>query len=74
MQGFNLNGRKMMLSTATTKSVNQRMMAPTDANDPNNTTLYVGGIDENTSEDDLTKAFMIFGKILYSKIPTGKVK
>jgi RNA recognition motif-containing protein len=72
MQGFILNGRKMTISTASTRGLTQRTMAPTDANDPNNTTLYVGGIDETQNEDDLTKAFVIFGRILYVKIPTGK--
>ncbi|KAG0051579.1 hypothetical protein BGZ83_003552 [Gryganskiella cystojenkinii] len=40
--------------------------------DPNNTTVFVGGLSGVTHEDELRNAFAMFGDITYVKIPPGK--
>eukprot|EP00640_Fibrocapsa_japonica_P001019 CAMPEP_0113936544 /NCGR_PEP_ID=MMETSP1339-20121228/3441_1 /TAXON_ID=94617 /ORGANISM="Fibrocapsa japonica" /LENGTH=513 /DNA_ID=CAMNT_0000939063 /DNA_START=102 /DNA_END=1643 /DNA_ORIENTATION=+ /assembly_acc=CAM_ASM_000762 len=40
--------------------------------DPNNTTVFVGGIDTNTTEESLRQHFAVFGEIVYVKIPPGR--
>ncbi len=40
--------------------------------DPNNTTLFIGGLSSGVSEDDLRVLFGRFGDIVYTKIPPGK--
>jgi RNA recognition motif-containing protein len=40
--------------------------------DPNNTTVFVGGLTGVTNEDELRNAFAMFGDITYVKIPLGK--
>eukprot|EP00253_Pinus_taeda_P024036 PITA_24036 len=41
-------------------------------NDPNNTTLFVGGLDPTVSIETLTETFGQFGGLVYAKIPLGK--
>jgi len=41
-------------------------------NDPNNTTVFVGGLSGVSHEDELRNAFASFGEITYVKIPPGK--
>ncbi|VVT55178.1 uncharacterized protein SAPINGB_P004466 [Magnusiomyces paraingens] len=41
-------------------------------NDPNNTTVFVGGLSSTVTEDELRHYFSGFGDITYVKIPTGK--
>ncbi|KAG8080361.1 hypothetical protein GUJ93_ZPchr0007g3385 [Zizania palustris] len=41
-------------------------------NDPNNTTIFVGGLDSNVDEDHLKQVFTPYGEIGYVKIPVGK--
>ncbi|KAG0233626.1 hypothetical protein BGX31_004799 [Mortierella sp. GBA43] len=41
-------------------------------NDPNNTTVFVGGLSGVSSEDELRSCFAMFGEITYVKIPPGK--
>ncbi|KAL9659638.1 hypothetical protein QQ045_024446 [Rhodiola kirilowii] len=41
-------------------------------NDPNNTTIFVGGLDPNVSDDYLKQHFGQFGEIVHVKIPVGK--
>lgn len=41
-------------------------------NDPNNTTIFVGGLDQNVTDDDLRQVFGQFGELIYVKIPLGK--
>uniref|UniRef100_A0A7N0T3N1 RRM domain-containing protein n=1 Tax=Kalanchoe fedtschenkoi TaxID=63787 RepID=A0A7N0T3N1_KALFE len=41
-------------------------------NDPTNTTIFVGGIDSETTDADLRQPFSQFGDILNIKIPIGK--
>lgn len=40
--------------------------------DPNNTTVFVGGLSGFVTEDELRNHFMAFGEITYVKIPPGK--
>ncbi|XP_074581558.1 polyadenylate-binding protein RBP45 isoform X2 [Curcuma longa] len=41
-------------------------------NDPNNTTIFVGGLDPNVTDDILRQVFGQYGEIVYVKIPVGK--
>ncbi|KAA8526972.1 hypothetical protein F0562_008799 [Nyssa sinensis] len=41
-------------------------------NDPNNTTIFVGGLDPNVSDDHLRQVFSQFGELVHVKIPVGK--
>ncbi|KAM1342903.1 hypothetical protein ACFX11_007175 [Malus domestica] len=45
---------------------------PTADYDINNTTIFVGNLDPNVTEDELKQTFMQFGEIFYVKIPVGK--
>uniref|UniRef100_A0A060T2H8 ARAD1A08470p n=1 Tax=Blastobotrys adeninivorans TaxID=409370 RepID=A0A060T2H8_BLAAD len=40
--------------------------------DPNNTTVFVGGLSSQVNEDELRRYFQGFGDITYVKIPPGK--
>uniref|UniRef100_A0A5B6ZDD4 Putative polyadenylate-binding protein RBP45-like n=1 Tax=Davidia involucrata TaxID=16924 RepID=A0A5B6ZDD4_DAVIN len=40
--------------------------------DPNNTTIFVGGLDPNVSDDHLRHVFNQFGELVHVKIPVGK--
>nr|DAD29841.1 TPA_asm: hypothetical protein HUJ06_031309 [Nelumbo nucifera] len=39
--------------------------------DPNNTTIFVGGLDPNVSEEELRQIFAQFGELVYVKISLG---
>lgn len=41
-------------------------------NDPNNTTIFVGGLDSNINDDMLRQVFSQFGELVHVKIPVGK--
>ncbi|XP_021772061.1 polyadenylate-binding protein RBP47B'-like [Chenopodium quinoa] len=41
-------------------------------NDPNNTTIYVGNLDPNVTEEELRQHCLQFGEIGYVKIPASK--
>uniref|UniRef100_A0A804MA49 RRM domain-containing protein n=1 Tax=Zea mays TaxID=4577 RepID=A0A804MA49_MAIZE len=41
-------------------------------NDPNNTTIFVGGLDPNVTEDTLKQVFSPYGEVVHVKIPVGK--
>ncbi|XP_071731011.1 polyadenylate-binding protein RBP45-like [Rutidosis leptorrhynchoides] len=40
--------------------------------DPNNTTIFVGGLDPSVSDDALRQVFGQFGEVIHVKIPVGK--
>lgn len=40
--------------------------------DPNNTTIFVGGLDPSVSDDTLRQVFGQFGELIHVKIPVGK--
>ncbi|KAK4492393.1 hypothetical protein RD792_003198 [Penstemon davidsonii] len=41
-------------------------------NDPNNTTIFIGNVDPNVTEEELRQIFLQFGEIVYVKIPASK--
>jgi RNA recognition motif-containing protein len=41
-------------------------------NDPTNTTIFVGGLDPNVSDEQLRQVFSQFGELVHVKIPAGK--
>ncbi|PKA49846.1 Polyadenylate-binding protein RBP47B' [Apostasia shenzhenica] len=41
-------------------------------NDITNTTIFVGGLDPNVSEEELKQLFAQFGELMYAKIPAGR--
>jgi RNA recognition motif-containing protein len=41
-------------------------------NDPNNTTIFVGGLDSSVNDDMLRQVFSQFGELVHVKIPVGK--
>eukprot|EP00250_Pteridium_aquilinum_P001994 c12207_g1_i1 orf=119-1441(+) len=41
-------------------------------NDPNNTTIFVGGLDPLATEEDMRQVFGQYGELVYVKIPPGK--
>ncbi|KAL6514265.1 Polyadenylate-binding protein rbp47 [Orobanche hederae] len=41
-------------------------------NDSSNTTIFVGGLDSDVTDEDLRQSFTPFGEVLLVKIPTGK--
>jgi len=43
-----------------------------DGEDPNNTTVFVGGIDAGVTEEVLREFFSGYGEIVYVKIPPGR--
>jgi RNA recognition motif-containing protein len=85
MQGFVCRSRPIRISTATPKaSARHHYMLPpqhyqgfygqpiNQFTDPNNTTVFVGGLASSVSEDELRRFFQPFGDITYVKIPQGK--
>ncbi|KAL6999302.1 Polyadenylate-binding protein rbp45 [Sarracenia purpurea var. burkii] len=40
--------------------------------DPNNTTIFVGALDESVTDDHLRQVFGQFGELIHVKIPAGK--
>lgn len=40
--------------------------------DPNNTTIFVGGLDPNVTDDHLRQVFSQYGDVVHVKIPVGK--
>ncbi|KAJ6825374.1 uncharacterized protein M6B38_375825 [Iris pallida] len=83
MNGMLCSTRAMRTGPATTKKTVGDQQYPTKAsyqttqgtqseNDPNNTTIFVGGLDSNVSEDELRNVFSAHGQLVHVKIPMGK--
>ena len=77
MQSYPLLGRCLKLNLATPKKQNILASAippppPSDPEDPYNTTLFVGGIDDTVSEELLIDTFLDFGTVVNVKIPSGR--
>ncbi|CAG8472387.1 4336_t:CDS:2 [Funneliformis caledonium] len=83
MQGAFCGNRQMRISTATPKNKiglqgnyyqqpSQQNPVLNQYNDPNNTTVFVGGLSGVNSEEELRSYFQGFGEITYVKIPPGK--
>lgn len=81
MNGVVCSSRPMRIGPAATKKAvgGGLQKAPYQAaqgsqgeSDPNNTTIFVGGLDPNVSDDVLRQTFGQFGELVHVKIPVGK--
>lgn len=54
------------------KATYQNTDATQNENDPTNTTIFVGGLDSNVTDDHLRQVFSQFGELIHVKIPVGK--
>lgn len=54
------------------KATYQSSQGSQGESDPNNTTIFVGGLDPNVPEDSLRQVFGRFGELVHVKIPVGK--
>ncbi|KAG1143555.1 hypothetical protein G6F37_003421 [Rhizopus arrhizus] len=81
MNGILCKNRPMRVSFATPKTNNQEryiqlaLQAPAlvqQPTDPNNTTVFIGGLSSPVTEDELKQYFGSFGDIMNVKLPPGK--
>ncbi|KAJ6797514.1 polyadenylate-binding protein RBP45-like [Iris pallida] len=84
MNGMLCSSRPMRVGPATTKknvgvqpqNFNNASYQSTPGNDtendPNNTTIFVGGLDPNVTDDILRQVFSKHGELVHVKIPVGK--
>ncbi|XP_042378389.1 polyadenylate-binding protein RBP45-like isoform X1 [Zingiber officinale] len=84
MNGVYCSTRPMRVGTAANKrALGSQQQYPSNVsyqsgqnaeseNDPNNTTIFVGGLDSNVTDDILRQVFGQYGEIVYVKIPVGK--
>ncbi|EXB88421.1 Polyadenylate-binding protein RBP45B [Morus notabilis] len=54
------------------KASYQSSQGAQNENDPNNTTIFVGNLDSNVTDDHLRQVFHQYGELVHVKIPTGK--
>ncbi|XP_071689702.1 polyadenylate-binding protein RBP45-like [Rutidosis leptorrhynchoides] len=54
------------------KASYQSAQGTQNEDDPNNTTVFVGGLDPNVSDDHLKQVFSQYGQLVHVKIPVGK--
>ncbi|KAK9268012.1 hypothetical protein L1049_010451 [Liquidambar formosana] len=82
MNGMLCSTRAMRIGPATTKKTVGGQQYPKasyqstqgiqNENDPNNTTIFVGGLDSNVTDDHLKQVFGQYGELAHVKIPVGK--
>lgn len=75
MNGTFCSSRPMRIGPAANKKntvSNQNTQGTQNEDDPNNTTIFVGGLNESVSDDLLKQAFSPYGQLLHVKIPAGK--
>ncbi|XWS12821.1 hypothetical protein CRYUN_Cryun37aG0123200 [Craigia yunnanensis] len=83
MNGVFCSSRPMRIGPATNKktvAMQQYPKAPYAAssqgtqneNDPNNTTIFVGNLDSNVTDDHLREVFSPYGQLVHVKIPQNK--
>ncbi|GAB2284682.1 Polyadenylate-binding protein rbp45 [Dionaea muscipula] len=80
MNGMYCSSRPMRIGPAANKKPVgvQQKDSPQSASgnpgesDPGNTTIFVGGLDPNVSDDQLKQVFSQFGELVHVKIPMGK--
>ncbi|KAK2076685.1 hypothetical protein QBZ16_005445 [Prototheca wickerhamii] len=78
MGGHFLSNRPIRVHLATAKksssnTTSTSLQAPHPSDfDTSNTTLFIGGLSSQVTEDELRGAFARFGDIIYVKIPAGK--
>uniref|UniRef100_K3ZUL5 RRM domain-containing protein n=1 Tax=Setaria italica TaxID=4555 RepID=K3ZUL5_SETIT len=77
MNGVYCSSRPMRIGPATPRKSSgttgsNGSSARSDGGDLTNTTVFVGGLDPNVSEEDLRQTFSQYGEISSVKIPVGK--
>ncbi|XP_058753889.1 polyadenylate-binding protein RBP45-like [Vicia villosa] len=83
MQGVLCSTRPMRIGPASNKNVNTQTSKASsyqspqgggaqNENDPNNTTIFVGNLDPNVTDDHLKQVFGQYGELVHVKIPSGK--
>lgn len=83
MQGVVCSTRPMRIGPAANKNLGtgtgtqpkasyQNSQGPQNENDPNNTTIFVGNLDPNVTDDHLRQVFGLYGDLVHVKIPQGK--
>ncbi|KAG6573194.1 Polyadenylate-binding protein RBP45B, partial [Cucurbita argyrosperma subsp. sororia] len=82
MNGVLCSTRPMRIGPAANKNTSgsqqyaktsyQNPQGAQDENDPNNTTLFVGNLDSNITDDILRQVFGQYGELVHVKIPVGK--
>ncbi|CAN1353818.1 Polyadenylate-binding protein RBP45B [Linum perenne] len=83
MNGAFCSSRPMRIGVASNKktmaprgmllSSYQNSPTPKDnENDPNNTTIFVGNLDSNVTDENLRELFGQYGQLVHVKIPAGK--
>ncbi|KAJ9136331.1 hypothetical protein P3X46_033422 [Hevea brasiliensis] len=81
MNGAFCSTRPMRIGLATNKKAVAGQQYPKasyqnpqseNENDPNNTTIFVGNLDSNVTDDHLRELFGQYGQLLHVKIPAGK--
>ncbi|XP_020244515.1 polyadenylate-binding protein RBP45-like [Asparagus officinalis] len=84
MHGVYCSSRPMRIGAATTKKTvggqqqystkasYQNSQGTQSESDPDNTTIFVGGLDSNVSEEELRRLFSTYGELVHVKIPVGK--
>ncbi|XP_058757770.1 polyadenylate-binding protein RBP45-like isoform X2 [Vicia villosa] len=82
MQGVLCSTRPMRIGPATNKnpaattqpkaSYQNPPLGGQSENDPNNTTIFVGNLDPNVTDDHLRQVFSQYGELVHVKIPSGK--
>ncbi|XP_010525621.1 PREDICTED: polyadenylate-binding protein RBP47C-like [Tarenaya hassleriana] len=80
MNGVNCSNRAMRIGPATPRKSNGYQQGGYTLNgaqghpdgDSLNTTIFVGGLDPNVTDEDLRQPFADYGDIVSVKIPTGK--
>ncbi|KAH7545761.1 hypothetical protein FEM48_Zijuj01G0128000 [Ziziphus jujuba var. spinosa] len=50
----------------------QNTQGAQNESDPNNTTIFVGNLDSNVTDDHLRQVFSQYGELVHVKIPAGK--
>ncbi|XP_027064219.1 polyadenylate-binding protein RBP45-like isoform X1 [Coffea arabica] len=54
------------------KAPNQNTQGNEGESDPNNTTIFVGGLDPSVTDENLRQVFGRYGEVVHVKIPAGK--
>ncbi|CAM0902597.1 unnamed protein product [Alopecurus aequalis] len=80
MNGMPCSSRPMRIGAAANRKTtgvqervpNTNTQGAQSDSDPNNTTIFVGGLDPNVTEDALKQAFSPYGEVIHVKIPLGK--
>ncbi|KAE9609557.1 putative RNA recognition motif domain-containing protein [Lupinus albus] len=79
MQGVLCSTRPMRVGPASNKNPTTQPKAPyqnpqgaQSENDPNNTTIFVGNLDPNVTDDHLRQVFGQYGELVHVKIPSAK--